>query len=86
MERVILGVLVFIRAASILPGLWHLFGWALTKSIMERVDQQENTGPEHAMLVKFKWSAVGGDLELLYEITAAGLERVCPEENMGVSM
>ena len=38
------------------------------------------------MLVKFKWSAVGGDLELLYEITAAGLERVCPEENMGVSM
>lgn len=53
---------------------------------MERVDQQKNTGPEHAMLVKFKWSAVGGDLELLYEITAAGLERVCPEENMGVSM
>lgn len=62
------------RTACNLSGLWHCFGWALAKSILERASLQENTGQLTRFVQVYSGRGPGA---------VAQLEGVCLQENMG---
>ena len=69
-------VLAHAMAAHILLGLWYLFRWALTKSMLEGKGLLENMGWGKWSQHGLSGSAVGGALE-------PGLAGECLQENTG---
>lgn len=73
--------MVPLGAARTLPGLWHCFGCAPAKSVLEGTEPQENMYNECPLLVVFVYiplfvSVVGGDLGSLSKTPDRGLEGV----------
>ena len=38
-----------VRASCTMPDLWHLFQWALTKGLLDKVGLKENVGVGHSV-------------------------------------
>ena len=70
--------------ACTLPGLWHCFGCAPIKSVVEGTEPREIMCAKCTLLAIFVQFVVGGDLESLSKTPDRGLEGGRPQESAGV--